>query len=253
MSAAFGQQIKQADIDDAFYTGPGESIVAATLMQLNAAPGDPVKGKPFFPFQELFGPYTAAKPGQNQPDQQRWADYARHDWSVRQLPAISVYEADTEELTSPNGWINGTINLMIHWPPSQRRSDYSRVPSAFKGAMQNFFQSAMVDDMLDELYWVRRPMKVPGLNEYGKSMTWAPNVEGIIDGNYVPVTLIGVKYRLDLRAWYRELEFQNRTRKTPFQTPLADLTTIAGEYDGDTNAGPNPQVVIPDKFGVTNP
>lgn len=243
---AFGQTIRQADIDSKFLTGPGEDLVTKTLLQMSLIQNDTTNA-----FVELFGPYTPPKAGQNQTASQRWADYCRYDWSIRQLPAINIYEAEAEDKTSSNGWLNGTINLMVFWPPNQRRSDWARVPAAFKGAVQNFFESKFIRDMLDELYWIERPAKVAGLNEYGKVMVWTPNVEGIIETELVPVTLVNVKYRLDLRAWYRALEFQNRTKDQPFQTPLGDLTVIGGEYDGLVKGSPDTQTALPDEITVT--
>lgn len=244
---AFGETIRQADLDGIFLTGPGEELVAKTLLQMSLIQNNTTNA-----FVQLFGPYTPAKPGQNQTANQRWADYARYDWSIRQLPAINVYEAESEDKTSSNAWLNGAVNIMVLWPPNQRRSDWSRVPAAFKGALQNFFESQYVRDMLDELYWIERPAKVAGLNEYGKTMVWTPNVEGIVENEMVPVTLVSVKYRIDLRAWYRALEFQNRTKQQPFQTPLSDLTVIGGDYNGVPDSdGDDIKVTVPDEITVT--
>lgn len=243
MSGAFGQVIKEDTLDEIFLSGPGEYLVKNTLMQMAA-----YKNSTGFAFQQLFGKYT---PGSNQ---QRWSDYSRMDWSIRQLPAVSVYEAEPEDKTSSNAWLNGTISIMVFWPPSQRRSDLARVPMAFKGVMQNFFESQFVVDMLDELYWIVRPAKVPGLNEYGKVMTWTPNVEGFVEDQQVPVSLVNVKYRIDLRAWYRWLEFNNRTKLNPINTPLADLTIIGGQYQGVINNDASQvQVTVPDEINVSNP
>lgn len=247
-NVAFGTTIREADIQNLFLTGPGEFIVANTLMQMAAIPNDTG-----MPFTQLFGPYTPGKPGLNQTANQRWADYARFDWSIRQLPAICVYEAETEDKTSSNAWLNGTINIMVLWGPNMRRSDWARVPAAFKGALQNFFESDYVKAMLDELYYIQRPAKVPGLNEYGKVMTWSPNVEGIVETETVPVTLVSVKYRLDLRAWYRALVFQTRTKAEPFQTPLSPLTVIGGDYTGLLDDNTTVEIDIPDEIDVSSP
>lgn len=243
MSGAYGKTIKEQDIENIYLTGPGEMLVANTLMQMST-----IQNAVGAAFVQLFGPYTALK------DQQRWADYSRFDWSIRQLPAINVYEAESQDKTSSNAWVNGTIAVMVLWPPNQRRSDLARVQMAFNGALQNFFESQQVVDMLDELYWIQRPAKVPGLNEYGKIMTWVPNVEGLVEDQMVPVTLVNVKYRLDLRAWYRALAFQNRTKLEPYYDSLSDLTVIGGNYAGVINDdGTDVQVEIPDEIDVENP
>jgi len=238
MSGAFGQTIKESNIDSTFLSSPGEEIVAKTLMQM---------ANPTSKFTELFGPY---KP---ESQQQRWANYSRYDWSIRQLPVINIYEADIQDKTSSNAWINGTIGIMVLWPPNQRRSDLARVQMAFQGALLNFYESQQVVDMLDEIYWHVRPAKVLGLNEYGKIMTWTPNVEGFVEDQQVPVTLVNVKYRLDLRAWYRDIEFQDRTQLNPTAATLSDLTDMGGNYAGVPNdEGTEIQLEIPDHITVSN-
>src|ERR1700685_4143405 len=241
MSAAFGQQIKQETIDGLLLTGPGEDLVPKTLLQMSS-----IKG-----FVGIFGPYVPKS------DQQRWADYQKSDWTIRQLPAINIFENAMEDKTSDNAWLNGTITFQIFWPPSFRRGDMRRVEVAFKGAMQNFFSSKSVSDMLDELYWHQRPMKVDGLNEYGKVINWSPNAEGVVATELVPVTVLDVRYRIDLRAYYRSLEFNGRTKDNPFEKTLADLTTIGSAdsgYEGTpNNDGTDVQVFIPDEITVSNP
>ena len=118
--------------------------------------------------------------------------------------------------------------------------------------VENFFASDFVTPMLDELYYVKRPAKVYGLNEFGKVLNWSPNTEGLVESELVPVTILDIKYRIDLRAWYRALEFMGRTKADPFSVSLADLTDILGEYDGIDDAGLT-QVVIPDEIAVSNP
>lgn len=224
MSGAFGQQIKEQDMIDRFISAPGQFIVKKTLQQMAR-----VKQ-----FQEVFGKYVEGS------QQQRWADYQKFDWSIRQLPAINIFEEQSEDKTSSNAWLNGSVQIQVFWPGSFRRSDLTRIPVAFKGALHNFFESVLVTDMLDELYSVERDAKVPGLNEYGKVMIWSPNVEGIVESELVPVTIVNVKYRVDLRSWYRFLEFDNRTKENPFERTLEDLVTIGNEYDGVQGTEPEP-------------
>lgn len=249
MSAAFGQQIKQKDLDETFLSGPGEYLVAKTLDQLGSIPQ----------FVTLFGPYKAPL-GTPADDQQRWANYQRFDWSLRQLPVMNVFESATPEAKdSDQAFLRGNISFQIMWPANFRRGDSQRIEVAFKGAMQNFFASQYVRDMLDELYYIQRPMKVYGLNEYGKTMTWTPNTNAIIENEMVPVTIIDANYRIDLRAWYRALEFMGRTKDNPFEVTLPDLSGIGGGtvgvdsgYDGNNDAG-DTELTIPVKIDVTNP
>lgn len=238
-------QIKQSTLDGLFLTGPSESLVLSTLGQMALVPG----------MIKLFGPYKAPT-GKATDDNQRWADYQRFDWSIRQLPAISVYESNQAEAKdSDQAWLRGMVSIMVVWPPNFRRPDARRIEVAFKGVLQNFYASQLVADMLDELYYIQRPAKVPGLNEYGKTMTWTPNVNTIVENEACPVTMVDVNYRIDLRAWYRALEFQGRTKEQPFEVTLADLATIGGltsGYDGIDDEGVI-QVTIPDEIDVTNP
>jgi hypothetical protein len=249
-AAFFGKTIKQSDLDNLFLTVPGETIVAATLSQMNLAQANAKpNGAQVFPFQVLFGPYT---PGT---ELQRWADYERMDWSIRQLPAINVFEGETEDKTSDEGWLNGTIKFQAIWPPNQRRSDIARVTQAFKGILQNFFNSDYARVMLDELYYIQRNNKVPALNEYGKVMTWSPNVQALIETELCPVTIVDVKYRLDLRSWNRALHYMNRTKAQPFQTPLVDLLGFDLTINGvvDTNDPATVAVSVKESINVSNP
>lgn len=249
MSGALGQVVKQADLDKDFLTGPGEDLVVKTIAQMVTVQGNKVNGVQTYPFKILFGAYTPNKA------EQRWSDYQRFDWSIRQLPAMNVFESGAEERTSDEGFLNGSVTFQVFWPPSQRRSDLGRVQAAFRSIMTEFFSSRYVADMLDELYYIQRTNKVYGLNEYGKNITWSPNVEGVLEtGEIVPMTVLEVKYRIDLRAWHRALEYMNRTKAEPYQTPLSDLTVIGGEYDGVMDdAGQDVQVVVNDEINVSNP
>lgn len=248
----FGGVVKQQQLDDLFLTTPGEDLVTKTILQLTKVQGNKDKnGKPTFPFQLLFGPYSTT-------NQARWADYQRFDWSTRMLPAINIFEGQAVEKQSDNAYQTGNISFQVYWPGSARRSDLMRLQNAFSGVLTNFFASDYVKDMLDEIYFVQRDAKVSGLNEYGKMITWTPNTEGVTEeGELVPVTIVDVKYRIDLRSWYRALEFQNRTKEEPFQNTLDDLSVIGGEYDGVVKekdvVDADTIVKVEDEFEVSNP
>lgn len=235
--------VKQDFIDGQFGgKNVGEILVEKLLSQMAK-----VKG-----FIALFGPYT---PGS---ELQRWADYQRFDWSVRMLPAISVYESQEESKESDQAFQRGTITLQTVWPPNMRRSDSRRVEVAYKGALEGFFSSALVDAMLDELYYIERPEKVPGLNELGRTLTWTPNTEGLIGDELCPITVLNVQYKIDLRSWYRWLEYKGRSKDEPFDQALFDLVEIGGmnnnisAYTGVDDQGVE-QVEIPEKIPVHNP
>lgn len=238
-------QIKQATVEEDLLTGPSSTLVSSTLLQMSKIAG----------FIKIFGKYTVPS-GKVTDENQRWADYQRFDWSIRQLPAICVFESDAiEQKDSDEAFLKGMVRIMIVWPPSFRRPDARRVEVAFKGALQNFFSSQYVQSMLDELYYIQRPEKVPGLNEYGKTMTWTPNTHTIIENEACPVTIVDANYRIDLRSWYRTLEYQGRTRQDPFDVTLAELTTIGtpGEYDGKVKNDSETKVSVPDQITVSNP
>lgn len=237
----FGQNIKQSTITGDLLTGPGDDLVLKTIATMAAIPG----------FTAIFGPWTAPT-GKPSDDSQRWADYQRADWSLRQLPAINVFEAQNEDKTSDEAWLNGTVSFQVFWPAAFRRSDMRRVEVEFKAAIDNFFSSQYAAQMLDELYYIQRPNKVYGLNEYGKTKTWTPNTQGVVEDELVPVTIIDVRYRIDLRAWYRALEFMSRTKDDPFDVTLGPLTEIYGQYDGVDDNG-NTQVVVDDNIPVSSP
>lgn len=245
MSGAFGMELKESDLINTFIDAPGQFLVRSLIQQMAQVPG----------FVQLFGvpKFSSAATGFRLEQAGKWADYARHDWSIRQLPAIAIYEAEAEDKISRNAYINGTLQIQVCWPASFRRSDLSRIPTAFKGALVNFFESKLVTSMLDEIYWHQRPEKIPGLNELGKVINWSPNTEGLVESDFVPVTLVSVKYRLDLRSWYRYLEFDDRTIDQPFDRTLADLTQIGGEYDGVPAADATQiKVVLPDQIPVSS-
>jgi len=237
MSAEFGQRASEAQLDAWFLTGPGSDLVVKTLKQMASIPA----------FVKLFGPYTPGK------DEQRWADYQRMDWSIRQTPCIALFENQSEEKDTDNGFLNGTVTMQVFWPANLRRSDLARVPAAFKGIVENFFASDYAQKMLDELYYIERQEKVFGLNYYGKSLTWSPNAEGLVGTEMVPVTVLDIKYRIDLRAWYRAMEYMGRTRGKPFDVTLGDLDLMSGVYQGLEKKGGSVKVEVPDQFTVTNP
>lgn len=246
MSSYFGQQVNENDLTTAFLEGPGQFIVLRLLQQM-------AKVKPF---ADLFGPLTVGPvvEGSALDASQRWADYSRQDWSLRQLPVVNLYESGSEDKQSSNAYLTGELTLAVFWPASLRRSDWARVPAAFRGAILNFLESDLVQAMLDEHYSVERPEKVPGLNELGKNVTWSPVVEGLVESEMVPVTMVSIKYRVDLRSWYRYLEHTDRTKEQPFDKTLSDLTLIRGEYDGipatDVAAI---EAIVEDKINVQSP
>lgn len=218
MSGAFGQVINPEVIAKLFVEGPGQFLVRKLMKAMSDCP----------PFKTLFGPYKDCD--QNQ----RWADYQRFDWSVRALPAINVFEAESEDKDSSHGYLTGTLSFQVFWPASMRRSDLTRVPSGFKGALQNFLESEYVTKLLDPLPWDEREDKVPGLNELGKAITWQPNAAGLVEEEEVPVTIVNIRYRILLSSWYAYLENQGRSKAEPFTADKNELKTVGIHYLGVT-------------------
>lgn len=217
MSGAFGQQIDKNAFDSLFLEGPSQFLVPRLLTQLSKVAQ----------MTQMFGPYKGVGVSE-----QRWADYQRFDWSLRQLPAIQLFESDAETKQAENGFINGTVRMMVIWPASFRRSDLARIPKAFHSAMINFFGSDLSFALLDSQANSDRTVVVPGLNELGKEIVDQKNVEGVVESELVPVTMIDIRFRIDLRQYYRFLESDNRTKELPFERTLADLKQVFGEYDG---------------------
>lgn len=236
--------IHKSTLDKLFLSTPGDDLVNKLMYQMAKVPG----------FVNLFGIYKNTDTTKNT-DNQRWADYDRRDWSLRQLPAINIFESQQEEKQAENGYLTGNISIQVYWPPNFRRSDLSRVPSAYRGTLLNFFASMYTSDMLDELYYIQRPEKVYGLNEFGKNVSWAPNTEGLVQDEWVPVTILNIAYRIDLRAWKRALEYMSRTVENPFSKTLDDLAIVSFDFQGvDEKFDSIPAwVEIEADINVTNP
>lgn len=243
MNEQYGPEISEQTLTDSFLTGPGQYLVRKLMVEMAKTP----------PFKTLFGELKFAKTGDESSglaQSQRWADYPRFDWSVRQLPTINVFEADPENKESSNAFLNGAVSIQVFWPPKLKRSSLARVPATFRGAVLNFFESEHITRLLDEHVSIQRIEKVPGLNELGKVITWSPNTEGIVESEMVPITMFNVRYRIDLRSWYRFLELDHRTKDQPFDRPLSGLESVQGEYQGTYPKANDVKVRVPEKIIV---
>jgi hypothetical protein len=161
-----------------------------------------------------------------------------------------VYESGSENKEADQGWINGALTIQVFWPASLRREAVARIPRIFTSAIIQFFTSDFAAALLDPHPTVNVATKVPGLNELGKTLTWSPNVEGVVENEMVPVTMVEVRYRVDLRAWYRFLNTDYRTKGNPFVRSLYDLVAVYGVYDGVKDTPENVQVEIPQHITV---
>lgn len=235
MSDSDGVQLRASEFATATFPTPTATLVKR-LMETMAS----IKL-----FTNLFGPMTAFDF-----DDQRWSCYARADWSIRDLPAVNIYEGEPEQKTSDNAWLDGSVRIAVYWPPQLRRADYQQFPVLFKGAMQKFFTSKYMYPLLDPHPTVNVETKVPGLNKFGSEISWTPQIEGAVQDTNVPVTILDVKYRIDLRAWYRYLETQDFTKDDPFEATLHDWIRIQGGINGTTDG--DAKMAVSDGFDIDN-
>lgn len=243
MSSLVSGAITKKAMDAVFLSSPGDDLINKMFYQMTKIDG----------FKQLFGEFKNTA-GFKNTDKQRWADYQRMDWSTRELPAINSFNVQNESKEAENGFLSGTIQIQVFWPANFRRSDLTQIPISFKGSLISFFSSKLCSDMLDELYHVKRIEKVFGLNEFGKSLVWSPLVEGLVADELVPVTILEVPYKIDLRAWKRALEYMGRTNENPFAVTLKDLTGFDSVYQGIHNDKADPiDVDIKQEIKLTNP
>lgn len=237
---AEGIQLRRKEVVAQFDPSPGQTLVKRTLEAIAAIQC----------FQDLFGKLK----GFDQAEQ-RYACYEKFDWSLRALPAVCLFESEPEIKQSDSAFVDGALRMMVFWPASFRRSDKQQIPVAFKGAMQNFFASQFAAALLDPCPGVNTATKVPGLNKLGSELTWQPQVEGNIGNEAVPVTVLDVKYRIDLRRWYQFLEEQGYTQADPFTKTAFSLDRIEGEYDGVTAETPlgDADIVFDEGFNIPEP
>lgn len=239
---AEGIQLRRKEVVAALDPSPGQTLVKRNLEALAAIPA----------FQNLFGKLSAK--GFDDP-LQRYACYERFDWSLRQLPALCLYESDVETKGSDSSFLDGAMRMLVIWPASFRRADLQQIPVAFKGAIQNFYASNYTKVLLDPAPGVNTATKVPGLNKLGSELTWSPQSETNIESTAVPVTVLDVKYRIDLRRWYQFLEEQGYSRGDPFNKTVFPWARFAGEYDGVTpaTAPGEADIVFADGFNLPEP
>ncbi len=178
-------------------------------------------------FQKTFGPMREWDRAD-----QRWACYERGDWSMRQMPAIMVFDYGGESQTSLNGWLTGTIRIVALWPAQLRRHDWAEVPKIFKGMVQHFFHSKYCGALLDRIPGENLETKVGGLNELGKEISWIPNMAGMVAEERVPATILDIKYRIDLRRFYDYLEDLGYSQEEPFKQTVFPLEYVGATLQG---------------------
>lgn len=183
----------------AYYNGPGEFLCRSVCDSLKASPE----------WNTLFG-------GLIDP-------YLREDYSIRSLPALRIYnKASVKEYES--WFIEGDLTADIILPASLRREETQQIPDTLCAALLQQFRRPEFFNAMCEL--------VPGLNELGKRFTTDKTLGMQFEEQVVPLIQITVNFKIDLREWDLYLEETNRTKDSPFEEVLADLTKIASILQG---------------------
>lgn len=176
-----------------FMDGPGEFLVARIVDQILSVPQ----------FKVIFG--DSVDP------------YRRMDYGIRNLPALRVYNENlVKEFDS--WFINGEIKLDVIFPPNIRRKETQQLPDTIASALVQQFRRP---EMFVELMNI-----VPGLNELGKFFSVDKSLGFEWNEQLAPLTQITVNFRLDLRQWDLYLENTGRTKDSPFEVVLGDLTKL---------------------------
>lgn len=149
--------------------------------------------------------------------------YKRMDYSIRQLPALRMYNDDfTKEFES--WFVEGDIKADIILPASLRRNETQQIQDTLSSALLQQFRRPTFFDRLNNA--------VPGLNELGKRFTVNKSLGFEWEENWVPLTQITINFRLDLRIWDDYLEATDRTKDSPFEAVLGNLESIVATING---------------------
>lgn len=182
-----------------FYDGPGEFLCRQVVDALKA---DTTWAK-------IFGEYVDP--------------YLREDYSQRALPALRIYsEGSRKEYES--WFIEGDLKADIILPASIRRPETQQIPDTLCAALLQQFRRPEFFNALCEL--------TPGLNELGKRFSTDKTLGFKFEETVVPLIQITVNFKIDLREWDQYLEETNRTKDSPFEEVLGDLTSIASVLQG---------------------
>lgn len=148
--------------------------------------------------------------------------YDREDFSIRDLPALRVYNFDyTKEHESH--YINGQIQMDVILPPLIRRDQTEEY--------QGRISSALLQQFRRPEFFAAMKQSIPGLNELGKvfSVNKSLGFQNTQMSDECPVTHITLNFRIDLKVWDQYLEDTGRTKDDPFDVVLEDLRKIASE------------------------
>lgn len=149
--------------------------------------------------------------------------YERFDFSIRELPALRVYNLTFRKETESHYCV-GDLLIDIVLPPSMRRKELQTVQDTLSSAMLQQFRRPQFFSALRDV--------VPGLNEMGKVF----NIDKTLGMQYqeqiLPITQIQANFRIDLKEWDHYLERESRTKDEPFTRTLGALEQIVSTIDG---------------------
>jgi hypothetical protein len=166
--------------------------------------------------------------------------YLRMDYAIRNLPALRIYQMESYTMEADNWFVVGQLEADVILPASLRRELLHTVSDKITGALLQQFRRTPFFQTMKGL--------VPGLNWLGQSITVSKNRAFQFDEDtLVPMAVLSINFRVDLREWDLYLESQDRTVDDPFEVTLADLavigTTIAALLDDNkTDAGVDIQI-----------
>jgi hypothetical protein len=177
-----------------FITQPAEFLVSSFVDELKNDPA----------WSLIFGGYIE--------------DYERMDFSIRSLPAMRIY-CERYRKDGETWYENGEIIIDVIWPASIRRGELNRLPQTIAGAMiQQLRRPSFFQTLCD---------RVPGLNEFGKTINVDFDLGFKWQDDLIPLTRITANFRILLNEWDDYLQSDYRTIDAPFLRTLGDLQRIA--------------------------
>lgn len=187
------------DVEEPFFNSPAEFLVQQMAKHLLRVPQ----------WKTIFG--------------ENIDFYKREDYSMRALPALRIYNEITRK-EYESWWVFGDIKADMILPAVLRRQELQQVQDTLSSALLQQFRRPVFFDAMNAV--------VPGLNELGKAFSIDKTLGFEWETQWVPLTQIVINFRIDLRIWDDYLEATDRTKDSPFERVLANLTTIAGQIQG---------------------
>lgn len=146
--------------------------------------------------------------------------YERFDYSMRQLPALRVYNLAYRK-EHESHYILGDLNIDILLPVEIRRAEQQQFQDVLSSAfVQQFRRPSFLQELL---------RTIPGLNELGKVFEVNKELGMVWDEGILPMTKMKPNFRIDLKQWDSYLEEQGRTFDDPFNVTLGELKKIVGQ------------------------